>query len=221
LGEKAVALDPQYAEAYTLLGRTYLREYFWGWNRTPPTLEQALVLAQKAIALDASLPMAHRLLAYVYLWQKQYDRAVTAAEQALALDPNDAEGYETLGEILSFAGRPQDALGLAKKGLRLNPRQPVSLLWLMGRAYLLMRQYDEAIAVLKQTLLRNPNYFAAHLDLAVIYSELGRGEEARAEVAEVLRVSPGLSLEMMRSRPTKDPAVTERFVEGLRRAGLK
>jgi len=109
LGEKAVALDPQYAEAYTLLGRTYLREYFWGWNRTPPTLEQALVLAQKAIALDASLPMAHRLLAYVYLWQKQYDRAVTAAEQALALDPNDAEGYETLGEILSFAGRPQDA----------------------------------------------------------------------------------------------------------------
>jgi TolB-like protein/Flp pilus assembly protein TadD len=219
--EKAVELDPQYAEAYTLLGRTYLREYFWGWNRTPQTLEQAFVLARKAISLDASLPMAHRLLAYVYLWQKQYDRAITEAEQALALDANDAEGYETLGEILSFAGRPQDTLGLAEKGLRLNPRQPVSLLWLMGRAYLLTRQYEEAIAVLKKTLLRNPNYFAAHLDLAVIYSELGREEEARAEVAEVLRVSPGLSLEMMRNRPTKDPAVTERYVEGLRRAGLK
>jgi len=161
-------------------------------------------------------------LAYVYLWQKQHDRAIAEAEQALTLDPNEAEGYETLGEILSFAGRPQDALGLAEKGLRLNPRQPVSLLWLMGRAYLLTGRYDEAIAVLKKTLISNPNYFAAHLDLAVIYSELGREEEARAEVAEVLRVSPGLSLEIWsRNRPTKDPAVTERFVEALRRAGLQ
>src|SRR5262249_29685372 len=50
MGEKAVALDPQYAEAYTLLGRTSLRDYLWGWNRTPPTLEQALVFARKAIS---------------------------------------------------------------------------------------------------------------------------------------------------------------------------
>src|SRR5262249_20140111 len=67
LCERAIALDPQYAEAHVLLGRTYLREWLWGWNQDPQTLEQASVLAQQALALDGALPMAHRLLAYVYL----------------------------------------------------------------------------------------------------------------------------------------------------------
>ncbi|MBI3304679.1 MAG: tetratricopeptide repeat protein [Deltaproteobacteria bacterium] len=220
--EKAIGVDPQYAEAYTLLGRTYLREHLWGWNPEPQTLEQALAQARKAISLDDSLPMAHRLLAYVYLWQKQHAQAITEAEHALALDPNDVDGYETLGEILSFAGRPQDTLGLVEKALRLNPRQPVSLLWLLGRAYLLTGRYEEAITVLKKTLIRNPNYYVAHFDLAIIYSELGREEEARAEAAEMLRVSPGYSLERDRQNwPFKDPAATERFAAALRKAGLK
>ena len=219
--EKALALDPQYAEAYTLLGRTYLREYLWRWNQTPQTLEQALTHARQALAVDASLPMAHRLLAYVYLWQKQYDQAITEAEQALTLDPNDAEGYEALGEILSFAGRPADTLGLAEKGLRLNPGQPVSLLWVLGRAYLLTGRYDKAIAVYKQILVRNPNHMGAHLDLAAIYSELGREAEARAEMAELLRVNPNDSLAALQISPFKDPAVLERLLAAWRKAGLK
>jgi adenylate cyclase len=219
--ERAIELDPRYAEAYTLLGRTYLREYIWGWNQVPQTLEQALALARKATSLDDSLPTAHRLLAYIYLWQKQYAQAITEAEQALALDPNEVDGYETLGEILSFAGRPEETLGLVEKALRLNPRQPVSLLWLLGRASLLTGRYEEAIAVCKKILIRNPNHFGAHMDLAVIYSELGREEEARAEVAEMLRVSPSYSLASVQNRPFKNPVVVERFVESLRRAGLK
>src|SRR5262249_35127049 len=153
------------------------------------------------------------------LWQKHYDQAITEAEHALTLDPNDAEGYETLGEILSFAGRPQDTLGLVDKGLRLNPAQPISLLWVLGRAYLLTRQYDEAIAVFKKSLLRNPNQLGAHLDLAAIYSELGRETEARAEVAELLRVNPNDSLAALQNSPFKDPAVLERLLAAWRKAG--
>jgi adenylate cyclase len=219
--EKAIALDPQYAEAHVLLGRTYLREWLWGWNLDAQSLEQAIALAQQSVALDDSLPMAHRLLGYAYLWQKQHAAAIAEAQRALALDPNDAEGYETLGEILSFAGRPAESLGLVEQALRLNPRQPISLLWLMGRAYLLTRRYDEAIVVLKKILVRNPNHFTAHFDLAIIYSELGREAEARAEMAEVLRVSPSYSLAVAQQGPWKDPAVLERLVTALRRAGLK
>ena len=91
----------------------------------------------------------------------------------------------------------------------------------MGRAYLLTGRYEEAIAVFKKALLRNPNHGATHLDLAIIYSELGREAEARAELAEALRVSPSYSLAVAQKGPWKDPAMLERFVADLRRAGLK
>jgi adenylate cyclase len=220
MGEKAIELDPQYAQAHVLLGRTYLREWMWRWSQDPQTLEQALTLAQRAISLDDSLPMAHRLLGYVYLRKKQHEEAIAEAKRALALDPNDADGYETLGEVLSFAGRPEETLGLVEQALRLNPRQPVSLLWLLGRAYFLMGRHEEAIATLKKVVTRNPNHLSAHNDLAIIYIDLGREEEARAEVAEILRVNPKFSLKVVQDVPLKDPAVLEHWLDNLRRAGL-
>jgi len=66
------------------------------------------------------------------------------------------------------------------------------------------------------------NIAAPHLNLAVIYSEMGREEEARAEAAEVLRINPNFSLEVARQvLPIKDPADLERYLAGLRKAGLK
>jgi tetratricopeptide (TPR) repeat protein len=85
-----------------------------------------------------------------------------------------------------------------------------------------MGQYKEAIAALKGALTRNPNFLPAHLVLAAVYSELGREEEARAEAGEILRLSPAFSLEVLRQRlPYKDPAVSERHLAALRKAGLK
>jgi adenylate cyclase len=58
--------------------------------------------------------------------------------------------------------------------------------------------------------------------LAASYSELGREEEARAEIAEVVKMNPQFSLEGMRQRwPYKDPADLERYLAALRKAGLK
>ena len=85
-----------------------------------------------------------------------------------------------------------------------------------------MGRDEEAIAVLKKALTRNPNLLPAHVNLAVIYSELGREEAARAEAAEVLRLNPKYSLEVLRQiNPFKDPAVNERMDAALRQAGLK
>src|SRR5262245_7704430 len=74
--EKAITLDPQYAEAYAWLGMTYYLEWIWRWNAAPQTLERAFALAQQATAQDDSLPMAHSLLSFVYAQQRQYDQAL-------------------------------------------------------------------------------------------------------------------------------------------------
>ena len=158
----------------------------------------------------------------VYLGQKQYGQAIAEAERAIALDPNDAEGYATLGQILNFVGRPEESIGVVERAMRLNPRYPAPYLFTLGQAYCWAGQYKEAIAAQKRAIIRNPNHLGAHGCLAGCLSALGREEEARAEVAEVLRLNPNFSLEVLRQTvPPKDPAVVEHMLDALRKAGLK
>jgi adenylate cyclase len=223
LFEKAIELDPQYATAYAALGWTYLVEWALQWSQDPQTLERAFALAQKAIALDETLPQSHTILGVVYLWQKQHGQAIAAGERAVALAPNSAEGYAWLANILNFAGRPQEARGLAEKAMRLNPQYPgVWYLFESGHAAYSMGRYEEARVALKRVLTRDPEFWPAHFHLAVSLSESGQAEEAQAEAAEVLRLSPKFSLEVTRQTlPYQDPAVLERALAALRKAGLK
>jgi len=221
LWERATELDPQFALAHILLGWTYFVEWIWQWSQDPQTLERALALARRAIALDDASPLAHQLLAGVYLFQKQHEQALVEAERAIALDPDDAHSHEMLADILTFAGRPEEASGVLEKALRLNPTFPAFLLADLGLAYQLTGRYEEALAALKKALPLNANLLPTHEILAVTYGELGQEEEARAQLAEVLRLSPSISLEVRRQRlPFKDPVVLERWLTALRNAGL-
>ena len=219
--ERAIELDPTFAGAYAQLSYSHFRDWRYQWSKDPQALEWALKAAQKAVALDDSLPLAYMYLGWAYLWKKQYEQAIAEAERAIALDPNFAEGYARFGQILTLAGRPEEGVNLLKKAMSLDPHYPPTYLFFLGYGYYAMGQYEEAIAALKRSLARNPDHFSPHRALAVIFSELGRKEEARAEVAEMLRISPGVSLEGQRERMCfKDQAVFERYLEGLRKAGL-
>jgi len=159
---------------------------------------------------------------YVYLGQKQYDRALAAAERAVALDPNDAESYVGLADILSFAGRPEETLGLLEQAMRLSPRYPSFYLLVAARVSYLRGQYEEALTTLKKVLPRNPDHLLAHLHLAAVYSKLGWEVEARAAAAEVLRINPQFSLKIHQQRASfKDPVLWERHIATLRKAGLQ
>ncbi|HEV8717773.1 MAG TPA: tetratricopeptide repeat protein [Candidatus Binatia bacterium] len=167
--EKAVALDPQYAEAYAWLGYTYWAEWSLRWSADPKTMERALALAQQALALNDSLPTAHSLLSYVYVQKQQYDQAIAEGERAVALDPNDADSYAGQAHVLNFAGRPEEALQMVKQAMRLNPRCPPWYLVYVGLAYRMTGRYAEAIATLKEVISRDPNFIYAHNNLALSY----------------------------------------------------
>jgi adenylate cyclase len=220
LCERALEFDPRYAGAYARLSLTYWLEWF-RYGGQDQTLERAFELAQKATALDDSLPVAHQVLGWVYLMQKQHDQAHTEMERTITLDPNSALGYTGLSFVLHSSGRPQEAIPVAAKAVRLSP-QDVNALNALGQAYVSAGQYEEAIAIFKKILARNPDYWAAHSSLAVVYSESGREREARAAGAEVLRITPNFSIERWKQRSFyKDPAVIERRAAALRKAGLK
>jgi adenylate cyclase len=219
--ERAIELDPQSAEAYTVLGFTYYEEWALLWTQDPQSLDRAYELGEKAISLDESESAAHSLLGHVYLWRGQHEQAITHLERAIALDPNNADHIRDLGEVLMFAGRPEEAITLVERAMRLNPHYPVTYPFALGTAYSSLERYEEAIAAHKEALTLNPFFFYSHVSLAAVYIGTGQEEVARHHLEEALKINPQLSLEVMGERlPFKDQEIPLMFLEGLREAGL-
>ena len=213
LFERAIELDPKFAAAYAELSSTL-------WElRKVSGLEQIFSVAQQAVDLDPSLPLAHTRLGYAYVRNRMYDQGIAEAKRAVVLDPNFAEGHARLGEILNLSGKPEEAILLIKQAMRLNPRYPGEYLYNLGQSYYLMGRDEEAIATLKRASARNPKSKGPRRHLAVLYSETGRMEEARAEVAELLKISSKESIERQIRDCAYIPAALERFLDGLRKAG--
>ena len=221
--EKAIELDPTYAVAYSALAWAYWLDWGNQWSQDPQNLERAFTLAQKAIALDDSLSMAHLTLGQIYTWRQQHDQAIAEGERALVLASNCADCYAGMAAILNLSQRPAEAVGLVEKAMRLNPQYPGWYLYILGYAYRVTGRYEEAVEALKNALARRSSYHLfVHLNLAAAYSELDRTEEARAEAAEVLRINPNFSVEVYgQITSQKDQAITERTLAALRKAGLK
>jgi adenylate cyclase len=223
LAEEAMALDPKYARPYRILASCHVNDVFFGLSKSPKTsLEQAMQLAQKAISLDESDPYGYDILSSVYMFKGEYEKAIAEAERAIALDPNLSQAYSQLGTALISAGRPQEAIAPLEKAIRINPMAPSIYFRRLGTAYAFTGRYEDAIVQLKKAIHLAPDSLIPHLSLAAIYSEVGRDAEAHAEVSEVLRIEPRISLEgIVKTSPLKNKADMDRFIDALRKAGLK
>src|SRR5262249_52995051 len=150
------------------------------------------------------------------------EQVLAEMERAVVLAPTEVASYAALAEVLSCMGRTEDALEAAAQALRLKCLTVDSHLGDVGTAYAVAGHYEEAQAPLQRYLSRYFNILLGHLMLAAVYSELGQAAEARAEAVEVLRLNPYFSLAVHKQRmPIKDPAVLERHLAALRKAGLK
>ena len=218
---KAIELDPEYSLAYSRLALIYLHEYTQGWSQDPKSMERAFNLAQNAIAMDDSLPEAHRILGDIYLYRKDLKQARKERERAIALDPNYADGLAGLGEVLIWAGEHDKGITLVKKAMLLNPHHHAWYFFILGAAYLLQERYEDAIEILDRGLIRNPDFIATHLALATVYGITGRKERCQTEVEEILRISPKFSLKLIKEMiPTSDQTIVDGLIDILREAGL-
>ena len=180
-------------------------------------------MGQKAITLNDAEPWAYMLLGSLDLTKRRYDQAISEGQRAVSLAPNSYYAHFWLARILDFSGRPMEALVAAEKGMRLNPRHPDFCLIQVAGAYMRMGRFAEARPLFEETNnVTEPNNPAGHMWMVVIDVELGRNDDARAEAAEVLRLSPHYSLATWKQvYPEKDPALQERWLADLRKAGLK
>ena len=222
--EKAIALDPKYSDAYAELGWVYFTDLLSQWNRDPHGFEQVFQAAHKAITFDDSNAFAYTMLSLAYMWSKRdYDQSLTAAQRAIAIDPNSPQAYVSLAYTLESSGRPAEALTVLKKAMRLDPsnRESSTYLLIEGVAYELMGRCEEAIPVFKEYVARYPNNLVGHDNLAACYIEVGRVDDAQAEAAEVMRINPGFSLERQKQMSVVKGPMRERIYGDMAKAGLK
>lgn len=219
--ERALAIDPDMAQAYAYLAIARGVEYANAWNgRTKHDLEESLAIARKACEADPSEPMAHHALSNALMWLRRLDEAESAARRSVALDPNSSQGHGTLGIILDFAGRHEEAIESLGQALRLDPQFS---LWrhAQGRAQFALGQYAEAEVSFKRRLIHMPGSDVTRAYLASIYGHTGRHDEAGRIWRELMALHPGYGIELtLRVLPYSDPAPLDRFVAGLRKAGL-
>jgi adenylate cyclase len=220
--ERAMALDPRFARAHADAAWSHALDVAFGWTDSPePSLQRAIDMAQHALALDESVPQVHIALASIHRRQRRFDESIAAARKAIELDPNYADGYAQLANSLNYGGRPEEALKAIDTATRLNPRNPFFFRQIVGQAHFLLGRYEEAASAFEKVLERNPNLLPAHLVLASTYAHLGRIEDAQWAAQEILTLQPNFSLAQERERTAyKRPADQERYIDGLRKAGL-
>jgi len=220
--EEVIALDSGYAYGYVMLGWTHMLDLLYGSTKSPrKSIAQAEELVQKALGLDDSFGPAYRLLGFIYRTKKQYEKGISAAERAVALNSNSADAHAHLGMALVALGRPEEAIVSLKRAIRLNPIPPGYYLFNLGQAYRMTERYEEAIVAYRKSLHLSPDSLFTHIALAATYALLGREEEAHAEAAEILRINPKFSVEhFAKTLPYKNQADTDRFFDALRKAGL-
>jgi adenylate cyclase len=223
LYNEAIALDPEYAEAYRLLGWVYAQEVWTGFSNDPElSIKRAEESAFKAIELNASLGSPHALLAFINVFFKgQYEDAIAEGEKAIELDPHAAENLSLHSYILTFNNKCERALILAEKAIRLNPYPQAYYFEALGGALNCLKRSEEAVAAYEKSISLEPNRMWSHADLATIYIQLDREEDARAAVSEVIRINPQASLEFFaKVVPAKTQDELDSYLDLLRKAGL-
>jgi len=214
LCEQAAALDPQYSAAYMCIASRYVVDWIWGWNMDPQVVDRAFALAQQAVALDDSSPLAHAVLGDAYKIRKQLGQAVDEGQRSIALGPSCADCYGELAEHLMCAGRPGQALGLLNKALRLDPvAYHADYQFDLAMVHLSMSKRDQAIDELKQVLIHQPDFYIANGVLAVIYADTGRENEARAEAAKWLKLVKPLTIPQIRELVRQNNACADQVAQ--------
>jgi adenylate cyclase len=221
-----VARDIVDMEPESVMGNRLLAWHYWylaSIGKSPKeSLLHAFKLCKKALSLDESDPFSHSLLGSIYLFMRQYEKAIAHGKRSVELQPNGANVHGLLGMTLSFADRPDEAISHLTHAIRLNPFAPYWCFYRLGQSYMQKGEYEEALTAYKKAVQRAPDAFATHAHLAVLYVLLDRQEDARAAAKKVLEQMPNFSGEKQaKAMPFKNQDHRKLFFEAWQKAGLK
>ena len=225
LAGQATALDPGTTLGLNIAAFAHLYAIAYGWE--PSAAQQVMAAyqsASKAVALDSRDAASHTALAACEAFMRRPDDAIARLQLALDLNPNFAWAHGNLGFALACSGRGDEAVAPFNEALRLSPRDQFSFAWhyLLAFALFVAGRYEEALHAAEKSLQENASAPGAYRVRAASLSQLGRIDEAKSALADFLRLVPDATVPWTKAQlPLKRPEDLDRYVEALKRAGLR
>jgi len=218
--EKALALDPTSAALNAMLGFIHCLDARFGWwDDREAAIVKARSYADRALELDPNNADGHIALGVLCLLKERYDEAVSHTRKAVQLAPGSADIANLAGFILALSGCPEEALVLAQKSIALSPNHPTLYLGVLGNAYRLSGQIEEAIAAFEAYNARSPGFGLA--DLVIAYHENGQSEKSKDAARRLLSARRDFTIAAwLKTQVRRDKARLEADVAALRTAGL-
>jgi TolB-like protein/cytochrome c-type biogenesis protein CcmH/NrfG len=220
---RALALDPAYPRAHSLLALAYMSGAHMGWLVASEVVSAAGDAARQAIGADGDDPWGHLALGYVHLLSRQAARAIDELGEALWLNPNFAIGHLLLGLAHGYNGEGDEGLKHLALSTQLSPRDPNQALSLSSAAlcHFVAGRYTDSIAGNRRAVHLRPRFTSAWRTLAAAAGLCGDLETGAFALQEAKRLQPELSSEWAEAHlPLVRPEDRRRFVEGLRKVGL-
>jgi adenylate cyclase len=221
--KKAIAIDPSYAQAHSILAFSLSLANSWSWQPSESVLEPAWDFAQNAVRLDVDDPWAHLALGHLHRQRRELEDAVAEFQNAVALNPNFAFAPTHLGLALCFLGRSEEALVELDTAERLSPRDFQAGLNNTARAIacFIDRRYRDGVDFARRATRQDADSVGAH-HLVVVNSALaGEVEEARKALQTLKRFEPDLSLETLDMAVYARDEDRRRYFEAFRLSGLE
>jgi adenylate cyclase len=224
---EGLELYPKSVPILTFLSYSLTTGVIFGWSNDPQAwLSEARGLAERAANLDENDAWVQCVLGLGQFTAKHPDKAIGHYKKAIALNPSFALGHGYLALQLAFlAGTTDEAIKEAETAIRLSPRDPelYHFFYAIGMAHFVAGRYDQAATWGEKAENERPAGIGLGplRLLASTYTHLDRLDEARGAFASVLEVTPRISATGIRNAiHFGRPEDLERYLEGLRKAGL-
>jgi TolB-like protein/DNA-binding winged helix-turn-helix (wHTH) protein len=222
---QAMTLEPDNAQLLGLAAWALEHRITMGWPAIGANdREKCFEFARRGLERAAGDPaiMAQCAMALVQV-AREYDWGMAVLTRAVDSNPNNMSVVTSAGVASLHCGSLAGALSLFQRASRLSPRDPFAHICLSGAAHaqVILGNYEEALASAARALALNPNFDPIYWMLIAANVHLGRMEEARHFLGELMRMAPDVTIASIRGgQPAKDPTRLAAVLDGLRMAGL-
>jgi adenylate cyclase len=229
LFNQALTLDPTNADALAAAAFTDATAYANGWyDPSADRYARAMQRADQAILLNPDQAVAHLTKALLIMFKTKPDdpasqtEIISESEAALRADPSLAGAFLTMAVGNEFLGHYEQGISNLKQAMRISPRDSYIGIWhmQMGRELLALRRYNEAIEEGLKAIDSGYRTVLSYTALAAFFAAAERAPEAKAALAEAMKLNPKLSLAWFRAHNSAWVDTTPSFREALLKAGL-